>query len=357
MVRTRVAGAGALLLLAAPGCGGGHPTGVTVRVDGKRQYLPAATTLGEAASLLGLKPPAGSLLDVGGRVLRRGAFPGRLLLDGRVRPAATELRAGDRIEVVPGRSRREGLRRELVATRGGALGNPELTLVRTPGVSVVVRGAVSRELVSVQFRPSGRRPTVARSVALTFDDGPWPETTPRILRVLRRFHAPATFFVIGYLAASYPQLVALERRDGMVVGNHSYNHPQVPPFGELPPQLIKDEIALAAQTLARVGIHPHLFRPPGGSYSSALITTARALDERVVLWSVDPSDWSAGVTPRQIVGRVLAAVRPGSIVILHDGGGDRTATIRALPAIIKGIRKRGLRLVALTDSASDGVTP
>jgi peptidoglycan/xylan/chitin deacetylase (PgdA/CDA1 family) len=191
---------------------------------------------------------------------------------------------------------------------------------------------------------------VERTVALTFDDGPWPENTKAILSVLRRFHVHATFFVIGYLAASHPELVALERRDGMAIGNHSYNHPQVPPFGQLPAQLMKDEIALAAQDLARVGVHPHLFRPPGGSYSPALVRTARALGERVVLWSVDPSDWIPGVTPRQIVSRVLSAVRPGSIVVLHDGGGDRSATVRALPAIIKGIRKRHFRLVELTDA-------
>jgi peptidoglycan/xylan/chitin deacetylase (PgdA/CDA1 family) len=74
---------------------------------------------------------------------------------------------------------------------------------------------------------------------------------------------------------------------------------------------------------------------------------ARKLGERVVLWSVDPGDWRTGVRPRQIVRAVLKAVRPGSIVILHDGGGDRAATVAALPAIVKGIRRKGLRLVAI----------
>jgi peptidoglycan/xylan/chitin deacetylase (PgdA/CDA1 family) len=348
---------GSLLALTAAGCGAQRQVGVSIEVDGKREFLPPGTTLAQAASLLGIRPASGSLLDVGGRVLRRGVYPGSLLLDDQRAPGATRLREGDRIVVVRGRSRTEALSREVIASRGGALGNPEFTLARTPGVSVVVRGAVSHELVSAHFRPTGRLPTVERSVALTFDDGPWPQNTPRILRVLRRAHAPATFFVIGYLAASYPDLVALEHRDGMAIGNHSYNHPQVPPFGQLPPQLIRDEIGLAADSLARIGVHPHLFRPPGGSYSATLIRTAGTLGERVVLWSVDPSDWSPGVTARQIVSRVLAAVRPGSIVILHDGGGDRTATIRALPAIIKGIRKRGLRLVKLTDAPADGLSP
>jgi len=89
--------------------------------------------------------------------------------------------------------------------------------------------------------------------------------------------------------------------------------------------------------------------PPGAAaFSPAVVRTAEALGEWVVLWSVDPTDWSPGVTARQIARRVLGAVRPGSIVILHDGGGDRSATIRALPVIVKGIRQRGLRLVEIT---------
>ena len=199
----------------------------------------------------------------------------------------------------------------------------------------------------MRFRPNGQQPTLAPAVALTFDDGPSPSDTPRVLAVLRRLHVRATFFLIGYLVERYPQVVALERREGMAIGNHTYNHPEVPPFAELPWQLLKDEIALGAQSLARLGIRAQLFRPPGGSFSAAVIRAAHALGERVVLWSVDPNDWSPGVTARQIARRVLGAVRPGSIVILHDGGGDRSATVRALPVIVKGIRQRGLRLVEI----------
>jgi len=95
-------------------------------------------------------------------------------------------------------------------------------------------------------------------------------------------------------------------------------------------------------------VRPALFRPPGGSYGPPTLDIARSLGLRVVLWSVDPADWTPGITTKQIVARVLSAVQPGAIVLLHDGGGDRTATLKALPAIIKGIRKRHLDLVALT---------
>jgi peptidoglycan/xylan/chitin deacetylase (PgdA/CDA1 family) len=106
--------------------------------------------------------------------------------------------------------------------------------------------------------------------------------------------------------------------------------------------------SLGEQVLSRLGARPRLFRPPGGSTSPQLVRAAAALGQRVVLWSVDPADWTLGSSARKITKRVLAAVRPGSIVILHDGGGDRTATLAALPAIVRGIRQRGLQLVALT---------
>ena len=147
----------------------------------------------------------------------------------------------------------------------------------------------------------------------------------------------------------YPQYVALEHKAGMVVGNHTYNHPEVPPFAQLPRRLVVDEIALGAESLERAGLRPRLLRTPAGSVSPAVVRDALSLGERIVLWSVDPGDWQKGATAKQIKRAVLAAVRPGSIVILHDGGGDRTATIAALPGIIKGIRHKGLRLVAISE--------
>jgi peptidoglycan/xylan/chitin deacetylase (PgdA/CDA1 family) len=124
----------------------------------------------------------------------------------------------------------------------------------------------------------------------------------------------------------------------------------VPPFDQLPTRLLADEIGVGSEILGRLGVHAALFRPPGGSTSPAVVRAAATVGERVVLWSVDPKDWQPGISTRQIVRGVLAAVRPGSIVILHDGGGDRSATLAALPSIVRGIRHRGLHIVALTSS-------
>jgi peptidoglycan/xylan/chitin deacetylase (PgdA/CDA1 family) len=318
-----------------------------VMVAGRSVDVTAGTTLAAVAVRFGLHPRAGDLLDVDGKVLRAGVVPGRLLVDGRVAPAGLRLRNGDRVAAVVGKDRREPLVRRVVRVRSGLPSDPQFTVSRTPGEQVIVSGALSHELVSAQFQASGAA-RAERAVALTFDDGPSPQYTPRVLTTLTRLHVHATFFVVGYLAAAYPQLVRREQRLGMTVGNHSYNHPEVPPFDQLPPPLLRDEIALGGKILSRLGVLPRLFRPPGGSSSPALVRAAAALGQRVVLWSVDPADWTAGSTAKEIARRVLSSVRPGSIVILHDGGGDRSATLTALPAIVRGIRKRGLHLLALT---------
>jgi peptidoglycan/xylan/chitin deacetylase (PgdA/CDA1 family) len=319
---------------------------LTVVAAGRTVRLSAGTTLGQAAAQLPLRPRAGDLVDVEGRLLRRGAVPGALLLDRRRAAAETRLRDGDRLAVVAARDRREPLARQVVHVPGGMPAEPQFLLARTPGNQVIVRGAISHKLVSARFLPDGR-PRVERAVALTFDDGPSPQYTPRILATLQRLHVLATFFLVGYLADRYPSLVRAELRAGMTVANHTYNHPEIPPFDELPRRLVDDQIALGAESLRRAGADPKLFRPPGGAYSATVVQAAEALGQRVVLWSVDPANWRRGTTAAQITRRVLAGARPGAIVILHDGGGDRRATIAALARIVRGLRHRRLRIVAV----------
>jgi peptidoglycan/xylan/chitin deacetylase (PgdA/CDA1 family)/sulfur carrier protein ThiS len=351
--RTRWAGA-AVVLLGATAIGAalvlthrGHgPSSVTIQVGGRSASVAAGETLGDAVDAFALHPSSGRLLDVNGHVIRSNAFPGSIQVDGGPAAAGSVLRDGDRISVVDGHDRTETLSRSTVRLRDGIPGDPQFTIARAPGEELIVRGSVSHELVSTRFRALGTARS-ERAVALTFDDGPSPVYTPRILRALRRLHVHATFFVIGYLAQAYPAIVREEQRLGMAVGNHTYNHPEVPPFAQLPRVLMRDEISLTAGVLERLGVHTDLFRPPAGSTSPTVERVASTFGERVVLWSVDPADWAPGATARTIAARVLSAVHPGSIVVLHDGGGDRSATLAALPLIVHGIRHRHLRLVTL----------
>ncbi len=344
VVLVALGGAVALFLLIARPFAG-RPS-ISVWVGGAVERVPSGTTLAEAAARFHLQPGAGDLVDVRGRPLRKRVFPGQILVDGRAVPADTRLRERDRLSAVDGRDRSEGLVREIVRIPGGEPSDPQFLLARTPGDLVITRGRLSHELVSAEFRPTGK-PRIEREVALTFDDGPSPRFTGRVLGVLRRLHAPATFFVVGSLAERYPRIVRWELAAGMAVGNHSYGHPNFPRFERLPSRRLRAEIARGRAALAALGIRVGLFRPPGGSFSPKVVRAARELGQRVVLWSVDPVDWQRGIRAKQIVRRVLRAVRPGSIVVLHDGGGNRSATLKALPAIVRGIRAKGLRLVRI----------
>ncbi len=188
-------------------------------------------------------------------------------------------------------------------------------------------------------------------VALTFDDGPWPVQTKQVVNILERLHVPASFFMVGYLIERYPGIVRMVARAGMRIGNHSWDHPVDPPLADLARPRVAEEIGKTADALVSLGVVPRLFRPPGGSFDSAVLREAERQRMRVVTWSVDPRDWSSRTSSRQIVHRVLGAVEPGSIVLMHDGGGNQSATIQALPKIIRGIRRMGLRLVAIPTRA------
>jgi len=326
------------------------PAPVQITLDGHVRFLPQGTTLGELMRERDLRPRSGRLLDVEGHVLRYRADPGRVLLNGALAKRRTPLVNGDAVQVVNGVDRTEGTRTIVTMLKGLRPGNPQFSLDTSRVEEIRVEGRVSGIVVSVRFRsvgPSTRPP----AVALTFDDGPWPGSTLRILDILERMHARATFFLIGYLAQRYPEIVRAEMKAGMAIGNHSWDHPNSPPFDQLAPKRIRMEMQRTSRFLRRrFGLRTALFRPPGGSFGGPVVTTANDLGMRIVQWNVDPKDWLASRSARAIADAVLSHVRPGSIVDLHDGGGDQSATVRALPQIIRGIRAMGLRLVAIGDA-------
>jgi peptidoglycan/xylan/chitin deacetylase (PgdA/CDA1 family) len=179
-------------------------------------------------------------------------------------------------------------------------------------------------------------------VALAFDDGPW-ILTSRFVAMLHRERAVATFFMIGrQITRGDPRLLRRELRDGDALGDHTWSHPYLTFSDDVRHQLSSVVNVIRAET----GYTPCVFRPPYGVYDPAIVHTARSLGLATVLWDVDPRDWALPGTAA-IEQRVLAGVRRGSIVISHDGGGNRSETLAAYPHIIAALRARGYRFVTV----------
>jgi peptidoglycan-N-acetylglucosamine deacetylase len=194
----------------------------------------------------------------------------------------------------------------------------------------------------------GARDETDPVVALTFDDGPNPPFTGRVLDVLERYGVPATFFCVGLHAGAHPDELARMVEAGHGVGNHTWSHPFLPDLSmrEFEVQLERTDEAIEAVTGPR---RVQLFRPPYGSRSTEIVRWLTGADRpAVALWDVDTCDW-AMPGAEAIAGSVLRQVRPGSIVLMHDGGGDRSQTAEALPAIVEGLLDRGYRFTRVEE--------
>jgi peptidoglycan/xylan/chitin deacetylase (PgdA/CDA1 family) len=195
-----------------------------------------------------------------------------------------------------------------------------------------------------------RGPRGAKGVVLTFDDGPDPETTMRTLEALDAAGAKATFFVIGRKAEKHPNVVKAIIERGHIVGLHSYAHDRL--FALRGPARWRKDLAKGARVLRELtGQRPKLFRPPIGHTVPHTARIVRELGMRTIGWDVSASDGVAG-DARYIAQKVLRDARDGSIVLLHDAserGTHEPAGVKALPAILEGLKAKGLPVVPLSE--------
>ncbi len=190
-------------------------------------------------------------------------------------------------------------------------------------------------------------------IALTFDDGPNPPWSERILDILTAEHVRATFFDEGEAARAHPDAVRDELRAGMEVGTHSYTHsPDLARMTEadVARDLLAADDALASALAAR----PSLYRAPYGHTSDAMLRALAANGYVSVGWDIDSTDWDRSSSVERIVRSVLDGAHPGAIVLMHDGGlgggdPDRAKTFAALPQIVDGLRGRGYGLVTVSE--------
>ncbi len=206
---------------------------------------------------------------------------------------------------------------------------------------------------------TGDRPGL---LALTFDDGPDPRWTPAILDILKREQVPATFFIVGKNGQAYPDLMRRIVNDGHELGNHTFTHPNL---GELPLRLTELELNATQRLIeSETGRSSVLFRPP--YFGDAEADKPQEVEPAIVAQNlgyvmvgvrIDPNDWQLPVTADQIVTRTIDRAidsdpeTRGEVILLHDSGGDRSATVEALPRLIHELKARGFRFVSVSDLA------
>jgi len=186
------------------------------------------------------------------------------------------------------------------------------------------------------------------AVALTFDDGPHPVYTPKALEILDRYQAKATFFVIGRHLEEHGSFVSAASRAGHLIGNHTYHHFHTMNFFSA--KKIRQEILDCQAAVERwTGYRPRFYRQPAGFRNPRIFPILDELGMRMVGWQVRVFD-TLRKDPGGIACRILKKARPGGVILLHDGAersGDRDATLRALPEILKGLKDRGLEFFTL----------
>jgi peptidoglycan-N-acetylglucosamine deacetylase len=185
------------------------------------------------------------------------------------------------------------------------------------------------------YRHGGRG---SRRVALTFDDGP-SSYTSAVLRTLDRHNARGTFFVLGQEVFGRGTVLRRMLRGGHEIGNHSTHHRSGPSRSDL--------AGTSSIIRAATGFSPCVFRPPYGVTPSTTVSAAWTLGMSTILWDVDTNDWRRPGSGA-IASRAVGGTRPGSIVLMHDGGGNRSQTVAALPRILRTLKSRGYRLVTVT---------
>ena len=190
-----------------------------------------------------------------------------------------------------------------------------------------------------------RMPDADRTVYFTFDDGPTPALTAALLDTLARFEAPATFFLLGAHAARDPALVRAIGEAGHTVGNHTYSHPNAwrVPTAELLAELEQTTSLLEDQLQRPI----EWMRPPYGRFTTPMRRWCEAQRQRCTMWDVGPGDFLPSATARKIERRILRAIRPGSIIVLHDNPKADGVTPEALASVLHQLREEGWDFAAL----------
>jgi peptidoglycan/xylan/chitin deacetylase (PgdA/CDA1 family) len=182
------------------------------------------------------------------------------------------------------------------------------------------------------------------AVALTFDDGPDPRWTPKVLDLLHRYRVKATFCLVGQHVAAHPELVHRIAKEGHALCDHTWSHDEG--LASRPTSVVQAELRRTYDAIAAAsgGVTPKYYRAPAGRWSRTQLAEAKRLRLTPLGWTVDPADWRRPPAAA-IANAVLHGVTPGAVVLLHDGYGNRATTVEALNTVLPGLVARRLSLV------------
>lgn len=192
-----------------------------------------------------------------------------------------------------------------------------------------------------------------RMVALSIDDGPSPEFTPRVVSMLNQVGGQATFFLVGSRAEAHPDLVRLELDSGMEIANHTWSHASLP---ALSPSAQRTQLTRTKAELNGLGADPLFFRPPYGLIQPDGLRLVSSLGLTTVVWSISLEHYTGGMrlAPDAAAAAIADRVRPGDIILAHDAGGDRTKTMRTLQSLLPALRAAGFEVVTVGQLLGSG---
>jgi peptidoglycan/xylan/chitin deacetylase (PgdA/CDA1 family) len=218
-----------------------------------------------------------------------------------------------------------------------------VVVLRDGNAAALVRPSLSQRIAVLRqppAAPAGDRP---RLIALTFDDGPYPVTTPLLLQTLADLRVPATFFLIGRDAEQFPKLAQAIVAAGGEVADHTLTHPNLDQLGDA---AVTSELRSGTQMLEAIAADPAertLFRPPHGRYTLATILAAQAAGYATILWNDDPGDWRS-VPPPTLLTHILGHATAPEVLLLHSG---KPGTIAMLPELVARYRQAGYSFVTV----------
>ncbi len=325
---------------------------LAVDVDGHSVTLPKSSpTVAAALAVAHVSAKVGVVrAAVSGHEIPGHSIPASITVNGVPAALETRLKRNDKVQVTPGADTVEPVDEHQAPGPIPGLPDVERELWQ-PGSSTASRQTVGRLSGEVVSSTPGTPEVPSRAVtdklvALTFDDGPDPKWTPSILSILKEEGVPATFCVVGYSVRKFPDLLNTERDLGHSFCDHTLDHTHLP---KLPHDGVVNQVKGMSDLLVSMlgGAPPAVMRPPYGELSPDAIAVSHDNGMRVLTWNVDSQDYNKP-SPAKIQSNVLTTVKPGSVVLMHDGGGDRANTVAALRPIIQALKAQGYRFVTPT---------